>query len=315
MSLLALLNACELGALYGVVAVAVYLSFRILDFPDLTVDGSFTTGAATAAALISNGTDPWVASLCAIIVGVVCGLVTALLNRRFGMLHLLAGILTTIALYSVDLRIMGRPNIPLMNDDIVLTRFLDIGYSEPVVRAVAAGLIALVAAALIAAFLLSEHGLGMRATGANPRMARANGVDVDRNVYIGLGISNGLVGFAGALFAQFSGFADIGVGTGTIIFGLASVILGESLFPTRRILIALIACIVGSVLYRIAVSVALNVQFLGLRSSDLQLVTATLVVVAFVVSKRRASWRERAQRKRSTHARKFAATGVEEASK
>ncbi len=258
------------------------------------MDGSFATGAAVAAALISGGHNPWLASLTALAVGALCGLATAVLNRRFGMLHLLAGILTTIALFSIDLRIMGRPNVPLIAESTVLTPFEALGFSDAVTRAAVAGIAAIVVATLLAIFLLSERGLAMRATGANPRMARANGVDVDRNIYIGLAMSNGLVGLAGALFAQFAGFADVGVGTGTIIFGLAAVILGETLFPTRRIPVVLIACVFGSILYRLVVGLALNLQILGLRSSDLRLVTALLVAVAFVVSQKRGALRRKA---------------------
>lgn len=291
MSAVAALGALELGLVFGLVAVAVYLSFRVLDFPDLTVDGSFATGAAVAAALIARGGDPWSATLAAVAVGAGCGLVTALLNRRFGMLHLLAGILTTIGLFSVDLRIMGRPNVPLLGEPTILTPFEALGLGEAGTRIAVAAALAAAAVVGTALFLGSEYGLGLRAAGANPRMARANGVGVDAGVYVGLALSNGLVGLAGALFAQSSGFADVGVGGGVVLYGLAAVILGEALLPTRRIAVALAACVLGSVLYRLAVGLALNAQFLGLRSSDLRLVTAVLVAVAFVLSSRRGAWR------------------------
>ena len=297
MSTVAVLGAVELGLVFGLVALAVHLSFRVLDFPDLTVDGSFSTGAAVAAAIIARDGDPWLATLAAVVSGSACGLVTALLNRRFGMLHLLAGILTTIGLFSVDLRIMGRPNVPLLSQATVLTPFEWFGLDEAVTKVAAAGTVAAAATLALAMFLSSEYGLAMRATGANPRMARANGVDTDSHVYVGLALSNGLVGLAGALFAQFAGFADVSVGGGTILFGLAAVILGEAILSSRRVAVALAACVAGSILYRLAVGLALNAQVLGLRSSDLRLVTAVLVAVAFIVSSRRGAWRARPGRR------------------
>lgn len=291
MSYVGVLSSIELGFLFGLVALGVYLSFRVLDFPDLTVDGSFATGAAVTAAMLSGNGNPWLATALAVLAGALCGLVTAVLNRRFGMLHLLAGILTTIALFSIDLRIMGRPNIPLLSEATVLTPFETSTVGEAELRAAAAAFVALFATLLLGRFLASEYGLALRATGTNPRMARANGIDLDRNVYVGLAISNGIVALGGALFAQFAGFADVSVGGGTILFGLAAVILGEALFPTRGVYLVLFSCILGSILYRLAVGFALNSQFLGLQSSDLRLVTALLVAVAFIVSSKRGTWR------------------------
>jgi putative ABC transport system permease protein len=291
MSYVALLSSLELGLTFGLVAIAVYISFRVLDFPDLTVDGSFATGAAVTAACITQGLNPWLASLLAMLAGGLCGLVTALLNRRFGMLHLLAGILTTIGLFSIDLRIMGRPNVPLLDRPTVFSGFAASGWSETEMRVAVLAVLVLATVAGLAWLLHSQHGLALRAIGANPRMARAQGVNVDGGVYAGLALSNGLAALDGAIFTQSAGFADVGVGGGSILFGLAAVILGEALLPSRRIAFALLACVLGSVLYRIAVGLALNAQFLGLRSSDLRLVTAVLVALAFVSSRKRRSWR------------------------
>ena len=300
MSSVAFLNALELGFLFGLVALGVHLSFRVLDFPDLTVDGSFTTGAAVAAVMITDGGNPWLATAASIAAGALCGLVTAVLNRRFGMLHLLAGILTTLALFSVDLRIMGRPNIPLLSEDTVLTPFEQLGLDDAWMRVAAAAAVALAVAAGLARFLSSRYGLGMRAAGANPRMARANGIDVDGAMYIGLAMSNGVVGLAGALFAQSAGFADVSLGSGTILFGLAAVILGEAILRGRGNVPVALACVGGSVIYRVVVGLALNTEFLGLRSSDLRLVTAVLVAVAFILSRTNpAGWFGRLRRSRS----------------
>jgi len=283
MSVIAFLGAIEIGLVFALVALGVFLSFRVLNFPDLTVDGSFPLGAAVTATLIVGGLDPHLATAVAIGAGAVAGLVTALLNVRFRILHLLASILTMIALFSINLRIMGRPNVALISEPTVLTPFAGLGLSGSLLKPLYVGFVVLAVALVLARFLNSEYGLGLRATGANPRMARAQGINTDRSIYVGMALSNGLVALAGALFAQTNGFADITIGTGTIVVGLAAVILGETVFSTRTILAWVFACLVGSVIYRVAVAFALNADFIGLRSSDLNLVTALLVAAALIL--------------------------------
>lgn len=282
MSTVALVGAVELGLVYGLVALGVYLSFRVLAFPDLTVDGSFPLGAAVAATAIVTGLGPWAATGLAAAAGALAGLVTAVLNVRFRILHLLASILTMIALYSINLRIMGRPNVALITEPTVLTPFealLPSLWLRPLlVAAVLAGV-----AALLARFLLSEAGLAMRAVGVNPRMAEAQGVRLGPMTCLGMALANALVGLAGALFAQLNGFADVTIGTGTIVVGLAAVIVGETVLPAKSVVGAVLACILGSVLYRIAVALALEADVLGLQASDLNLVTAVLVGAALVL--------------------------------
>lgn len=283
MNLVAFLGAIEIGLVFGLVALGVFLSFRVLNFPDLTVDGSFPLGAATAATLIVADVDPYVATLVAALAGAAAGLVTAFLNLRFRILHLLASILTMIALYSINLRIMGRPNVAIISDPTVLSPFEGLGLANLYLKPIVAGVVALVATALLIRFLMSDYGLAMRATGANPRMARAQGIDTTASTYVGMAISNALVGLAGALFAQMNGFADVTIGTGTIVVGLAAVIVGEALFGTRSILVWALGCVAGSVLYRLAIALALNTDALGLSSSDLNLVTAVLVAIALIL--------------------------------
>ena len=283
MSQIALLGAVEIGLIFGLVALGVFLSFRILAFPDLTVDGSFPLGGAVTATLIVSGHDPWLATMMGVLAGAMAGLVTALLNVRFKILHLLASILTMIALFSVNLRVMGRPNVAIINDPTVLDPVYALGLSPFLAKPLFAGLAVVLVLGLLAAFLTSEFGLGMRATGANPRMAQAQGIATSVHIYTGMAVSNGLVALGGALFAQANGFADVTSGVGTIVVGLAAVILGETLFRTRRILWMLVACIVGSVIYRIAVQLALGADFLGLQASDLNLVTAVLVALALIL--------------------------------
>jgi putative ABC transport system permease protein len=282
MSQTAFLGAVELGLVYGLVALGIFLSFRVLSFPDLTVDGSFPLGGAVAATLIVGGTDPFLATAVAMAAGAAAGLVTAWLNVRFNILHLLASILVMIALYSINLRIMGRPNIALLMQPTVLTPFAGLGLGGELLRPLLAALVVLVAVLLLARFLASEAGLAMRATGANPRMARANGIRTGAMILTGMALANALVALAGALFSQLNGFADVTTGLGTIVVGLAAVILGETLLPTRRLLVMLMACVLGSVLYRIAVAFALDAGVLGLRASDLNLVTAVLVGLALL---------------------------------
>ena len=201
MSLIAFLGAIEAGLLFGLVALGVFISFRILNFPDLTVDGSLPLGAATAATLIVSGFDPYLATLAAMAAGALAGLVTALLNVRLGILHLLASILTMISLYSINLRVMGKPNQALLGEATVFTPFEALGLPFYWLIPIYLLLLLLLAVWLVNRFLTSEVGLAMRATGANPRMAAAQGIETGRMKMLGIALSNGLVGLAGALFA------------------------------------------------------------------------------------------------------------------
>jgi len=287
-NLIQFMGSIEIGLLYGLVAMAVLLSFRILDFPDLTVDGSFPLGAAVCAVFIISDVNPWIATLFAVFAGMAAGFTTAWLSVRWNILHLLASILTMTALYSINLRIMGRPNIALLGERTIFTPLESLSYPHLYLVPTAMFIITSVALILIYRFLSSEKGLAMRATGANVRMAKAQGIAVNRQILFGISLSNGFVALAGALFAQSNGFADIGMGLGTIIVGLAAVIVGEAVFNPKVILTALIACVVGSIFYRLAVATALNLGFLGLQAQDLQLVTAVIVGIAMIIPKLRA---------------------------
>ena len=287
MSLIAFWGAVELGLVYAFVAIGVYLAFRVLDFPDLTVDGSFPLGAAVAAVLIIAGVNPWLAAAVAMVAGALAGLVTAVLNVRFRILNLLASILTMIALFSVNLRVMGKPNVALINAETMISPFFGHGLRDFYVRPLFVGVLVVIAVIIVWRFLESDAGLSMRATGANARMARAQGVNTNKQIYLGIALSNALVALGGALFAQTNGFADVTSGVGTIVVGLAAVIIGETLFGARGILIALIGCVVGSILYRIAIQLALSSDIFGLQASDLNFVTALLVTVALVLPRLR----------------------------
>ncbi|ENK2325061.1 ABC transporter permease [Vibrio vulnificus] len=284
MSAFAFFGALEIGLLYGLVALGVYLTFRVLDFPDLSVDGSFPMGAAVAATAIVAGVNPWLATGMAILAGAMTGWVTAFLAVRCGILHLLASILTMIAAFSINIRIMGRPNLALLGEETILTPFESLG--DPMfIRPLVVGVLVLIASWLVVRLLNSDFGLGLRATGVNARMVRAQGGSTSFYTYFGLALSNGFVGFAGALFAQTNSFADVTSGVGTIVVGLAAVILGQTLIPGRKIWVAVVAVIVGSVLYRLAVAFALSSGMFGLQASDLNLVTAVLVAIALIAPK------------------------------
>lgn len=287
MNLIQFMGAVELGLLFGLVSMGVLLSFRILDFPDLTVDGSFPLGAGVSAILIVSGFNPWFATICALFAGMVAGFTTAWISVRWNILHLLASILTMTALYSINLRIMGRPNIGLMGENTIFTPIENLPIPHLYLMPSTMFVVTLFVLLIVYRFLSSEQGLAMRATGANDRMAQAQGIGVNCQILFGIAMSNGLVALAGSLYAQSQGFADVSLGVGTIVVGLAAVIVGEAFFNPKRILSALVACVIGSIFYRLAVSIALNSSFLGLKTQDLQLITAIIVGIAMVTPKLR----------------------------
>lgn len=275
-----MMTAIELGLIYAVMALGVYLTFRILDFADLTVDGSFTTGASIAALSIVNGVPPALATSLALVGGMAAGLVTGLLHTKGRINGLLAGILTQIALYSVNLRIMGKANMPLLREETLISPLKHLGW---VGEWQSVGIFMVVAAVillLIIWFLHTDLGLAMRATGDNPDMIRSFGVNTDNQKMLGLALSNGLVALCGAIIAQYQGFADIGMGIGLIVAGLASVIIGQAIMGRSSVPIAATAVVLGSVLYRVVIFLALKA---GLNPNDMKLISAVLVVLALVL--------------------------------
>ncbi|NLC20384.1 MAG: ABC transporter permease, partial [Halomonadaceae bacterium] len=227
--------------------------------------------------------DPWIGTLLAVAAGGMAGIVTAWMAVKLKILNLLASILSMIALYSINLRVMGRPNIALLADDTVFTPLESLPISRYIVFPLAILVLLVLVTLLLNRFLNSEMGLAMRATGENPRMASGNGINTSVMVLAGMALSNALVALGGALFAQSQGSADVTMGVGTIVVGLAAVIGGQSLIPGRSILVATLACLFGSILYRLMVAVALNSDFIGLKAQDLNLVTALLVGFALVL--------------------------------
>jgi putative ABC transport system permease protein len=283
MSLFSLLGAVEIGLIFALVALGVYISFRLLRFPDLTVDGSFPLGGAVCAVLISGGTNPWLATLAATAAGALAGMVTGWLNVKLKIMDLLASILMMIALYSINLRVMGGPNIPLINDPTIFNLLQPESMEDYVFRPLLLLVIVIAAKIVLDWFFATQRGLAIRATGSNARMARAQGVNTGGMILLGMAVSNGLVGLAGAMFVQTQGGSDISMGIGTIVIGLAAVIVGESILPSRKIIYATLAVVIGAIVYRFFIAAALNSDFIGLKAQDLNLVTAVLVTIALVI--------------------------------
>lgn len=313
---ISIFGSVEAGIIYAIMALGVYLSFRVLDFPDLTVDGSFVTGAAVAATLIVSGYSPLVATLIAIIAGFLAGCITGLLHTKGKINPLLSGILMMIALYSINLRIMGRSNIPLLSQETLMTKiaqfsehtgfdqvsssiFTSLGFEQQP-RTFGIIVFALIVTLLIkflSDYLLkTEVGLALRATGDNKKMIRSFSANTDNLTILGLGVSNAFVALSGALIAQYSGFADIGMGIGMIIIGLASVIIGEALFGTRTIARTTLAVIGGAIIYRIVITLALRVEFL--ETGDLKVITAVIVITALVTPKFIDNYKDKQRRRK-----------------
>ncbi|MFJ8263159.1 ABC transporter permease [Rummeliibacillus sp. NPDC094406] len=317
----AIFGSVEQGIIYAIMALGVYLTFRVLDFPDLTVDGSFVTGAATAATMITLGYNPIISTLCATLAGFVAGSITGLLHTKAKINSLLAGILMMIALYSINLRIMGmttdtavgRPNIPLANSDSLFTLFFGfwekLGLDKALNGMLSSmgiehvpktwGTIFIMFILTFAIkfvfdwFLKTEVGLAIRATGDNDKMIRSFSASTDTLIILGLGLSNGLVALSGALIAQYGKFADVGMGIGMIVIGLASVIIGEAIFGTKTIVRTTFAVIFGAIIYRIVLALALQVEFLD--TGDMKLITAVIVVISLVVPTLRAKQKEKSR--------------------
>jgi len=284
MTFYAALGAVEQGFVYGIMAIGVYLTFRILDFPDLTVDGSLPLGASISAVSITAGVNPYLSLVFAIAGGFLAGMVTAILNTKFKILHLLASILSMIALYSINIRIMSGPNVALLGVNTVFDSVIALGLPAHFAGLLVFGTFGVIVLLLIIWFLSTELGQAVLATGDNPQMIRSLGVNTDTIIIFGVGLSNALVALSGALVAQNQGAADVGMGIGTIVAGLASVIIGETVFGCRTMARAFTAALLGSVVYRLAIAVALGLEFGDFRfnPSDLNLITAILVVIALV---------------------------------
>jgi len=294
--MLLLIGAFTIGLILSLLALGVFISFRIFDFPDITADGSITLGAAVTAVLILAGVHPLAALVAAFAAGVAAGTTTGVLHTRFKINGLLSGILVMTALYSVNLRIMGKSNVPLLSERTLVTiaesaalRALgtstvqvlgwDVSARDAAVLALAFAVAVAVSVALYL-FFRTNIGTAMQAAGDNAQMIRALGVNVDNMIVLGLALSNGLIAFSGGLLAQYQGFADVQMGIGMVVWGLASIIIGEALVGVRALGFLITGALMGSVLFRLIVAVALRG---GLDPNDLKLVTAGFVFLALVL--------------------------------
>ncbi|MCP9831286.1 ABC transporter permease [Synechococcus sp. HJ21-Hayes] len=271
------IGACDQGLAYAGLALGVYLTLRVLNFADITVDGSFALGGGSAALLLSDHVAPPLALLVPMALGALAGAVTGLIHTRLGVNDLFAGILTTTGLYSITLRLMGRSNIPLTDLRLTIDSWPDLGLASDgrwllALLLVVAGLIG-----LLTLLLATDLGLALRALGNNPVMARSNGVSTRRGLTLGIAAANALVALAGALVATYQGFADVTMGLGSLILGLGAVIVGESVLRPRSVPMALLAVVLGSVLFRAMIALALQ---LGMDPVDLKLATALLLLAA-----------------------------------
>lgn len=282
-------GAVESGLLYALMALGVYITFRILDFPDLTVDGSFTTGAAIGTVLTVNGTAPWLAVLCAFIGGALAGICTGLLHTKGKVNGLLSGIIMMIALYSINLRIMGKPNLSLRGHENLF---------ENVPTFTVMVVFVVIVKVVLDLFFRTDIGLSLRATGDNSRMIRSFGANTDITTIFGIALSNALVATSGALVAQYQKYADNSMGIGMIVIGLASVIIGEAIFGAKTIFRATLAVVLGSIIYRIIYAFALRVEWL--EASDMKLITAIIIIFALVVPSARRVWKQKNTAKKRT---------------
>jgi len=311
-----LIGSLTIGLIVSVLALGVYISFRIFNFPDLTCEGTVTLGAAVSAVLLLNGSGPTVAILVAMLICALAGVLTGVIHTRFKVNDLLAGILVMTALYSVNLHVMGGSNLPLAHTSGFASAATHLGKSvfgdretiELLGRSASVSdlsvlfavlLIAASVCGLLYAFFRTQLGLAMRATGDNSQMIRALGASDSGMQTMGLAISNALCGLSGALLAQYQGFADISMGIGSLVAGLASVILGEALVGSRKLGHLLVAAILGAILFRLLVAVALRV---GLNPNDLKLITAAFVLIALVSPMLIRQWRNRKTRTGVGHA-------------
>lgn len=280
--LLAIEGAISQGVLWGLMTLGVYITFKILDFADMTVDGSFALGGAVSAIMIVKGVNPWLALLPAMLAGMVAGAVTGILHTKVKIPGILAGILSMIALYSINIRIMGQANTSLLGESTILTILGNIiNVSTNNLALIIGIIVSIIVIFILYWFFGTELGSAIRATGNNEYMVRALGANTDTMKIIGLMLSNALVALSGAFVAQSQGYADVGMGQGTIVIGLASIIIGEVIFGNRfNFAYKLVSVIGGSIIYRIIIAVVLQ---LGMKSTDLKLLTAVIVAIALAI--------------------------------
>jgi len=283
-----LLNALSLGLIWSIMTMGVYITYRVLDVADLSVEGTITLGAAVCARLMDLGLNPYLSLLLCLAAGALAGLVTGLLHTKLRIPALLSGILTMIALYSVNLKIMGVANLPLLRIPTVFSMVGGLlGLSKALATILLSGVLALGLAFALYWFFGTQIGSAIRATGNNPHMVRAQGVNTDTTLILGLMLSNALVAFSGGLIAQDQGFSDVQMGIGAIVIGLASLIIGEVVLGQRHFMARLISLIIGAILYRLIIAMVLR---MGMPADDLKLFTAITVALALSLPRLQTLW-------------------------
>jgi len=277
-----LFGAITVGLILALLALGIFISFKIFNFADITAEGSVTLGASVAAALIVSGTDPFIATIAAMAAGFVAGALTGIIHTKFNINGLLSGILVMTALYSVNLHIMGKSNLPLLSEETIITRIENIRLisSSEIWILLFILLIVCFTGLLLYLFLRTNIGTSMRATGNNPQMISALGVNTKIMITLGLAIANALIALSGATLAQYQGFADVQMGIGMLVWGLASVIIGEALVGDKSIGSLIAGAILGSVIFRLLVAIALR---WGMNPNDLKLITAVFVFIALIL--------------------------------
>ncbi len=276
MSLTEIITVIEISLIYGIAAVGIYLTFKVIDFPDLTCDGSFVIGAAISSIMLQNNFHPIITIIMAAVFGCIAGMITAILSTKLKISQLLSGILVSFMLYSINLKIMhGMPNISIFNLPNI---FLDH-------QLLVIACIALLLISIIGLLLITDFGLAMRSIGQNIDLAIQLGINVSRMQMFTLMLSNGLIAISGAIFSQYQGFVDISQGFGTVIIGFAAVIIGEKFLPWRNVFISVLACFIGSLIYRLFINLSLHADWLGLKAQDLNLITGLLIITAMSLPK------------------------------
>lgn len=274
-----ILGAVELGLIFSLVPIGIYLTLRIIDFPDLTVNSSFTLGAAVSGIMLLNGFNPIISTFCAGIAGALAGFSTALLNIKIKIQNLLAGIMVMLGLYSINLRIMGKPNISLIRVETIFQYCPNFPWIITLI-------IVILISTLLSLFLLSEIGLGIRASGQNYKFGESYGVSRNFTITTILSLSNAIVALSGSLFCQMQGFIDISMGNGVLIIGLVSVIIGEKIIRSRSIYLMILSCVLGAIIYKLVIALALEASSIGLKSSDIYLVNAILIILFMMKGQR-----------------------------
>jgi len=280
-------SGATLGIIWGIMGLGLYLTYRVLNYADLTVDGSLTLGGAISAVYVAAGVQPIVAILLATFGGMIAGLVTGFLHTKLRIPDLLAGILTQFALYTVNLRIMGKANFGLLNQTTIFSQLKDLGVPSKWVGLIVGLVFVVVLIILVYCFFGTEIGCALRATGNNPDMVKAMGGNTKVYIMLGLVVGNGLVAMSGSMLAQYQGYADINMGVGTIVVGLASIMIGEVLFSKRTYFHRLAGVIIGSVVYRIIIAIVLRISMnsnfiIKITADDMKLITAVIVIIALV---------------------------------